>query len=55
VAPELSSARVRSRLGELALQLRAHHLPGAEVEAFLADVSLLGVVATAEVINPWPV
>jgi hypothetical protein len=55
VTPELSSARVRSRLGELALQLRANPRPGREVEAFLADVSLVGVGATAEVINPWPV
>jgi len=55
VAPELSSVRVRSRLGELALHVRAQQPRGEEAEAFLDDVARLGAWAAAEVISPWPV
>lgn len=54
VAPELSSVRVRSRLGELAMQVDAHGYDGAETSAFLAEVAGLGNVP-ADVAAAWPV
>lgn len=54
VAPTLSSARVRVRLGELAMAVRAR--PQATgTAAFLSDMARLDAGHTAEVINAWPV
>ncbi|MGH3611473.1 MAG: hypothetical protein ACRDRK_02405, partial [Pseudonocardia sp.] len=54
VAPTLSSARVRARLGELALAIRGR--PRTEATAgFLADIAMLDSGRAAEVITTWPV
>lgn len=54
VAPTLSSARVRARLGELAMAVRSR--PRApEATAFLTDMARLDAGGTREVINAWPV
>ncbi|TQM02837.1 hypothetical protein FB558_7480 [Pseudonocardia kunmingensis] len=53
-APTLSSARVRSGLGELALSIRAHPRT-AGTTAFLAAMAGLDAGATPEVISVWPV
>jgi hypothetical protein len=54
VAASLSSARVRARLGELALAIRASPRT-AGTSAFLSDMAMLDGGRTAKVINPWPV
>jgi hypothetical protein len=54
VAPTLSSARVRARLGEVALVIRNRPRTATAI-AFLADMETLDSGGTAEVINPWPV
>lgn len=54
VAPHLSSARVRARLGELALAIRARP-PSATTSTFLADMATVDSGRTAEVMNAWPV
>lgn len=54
VAPNLSSARVRARLGELALAIRAGPRSAA-TKTFLSDMTALDSGRTAEVINAWPV
>lgn len=54
VAPTLSSARVRVRLGELAMTVRSR--PQAAVSAaFLTDMAVLDAGHTVEVIGAWPV
>jgi transcriptional regulator with XRE-family HTH domain len=54
VALTLSSARVRARLGELAVALRARPVTD-EARLCLADVDLLNNRKPSQVINPWPV
>ncbi|WP_219413794.1 hypothetical protein [Pseudonocardia nigra] len=54
IAPTLSSARVRSRLGELALAMRAGPKT-AGTTAFLSEMAMLDAGNTPEVISAWPV
>jgi hypothetical protein len=54
VTPNLSSARVRARLGELALAIRARPRSTATT-TFLTDMEAVDSGRVAEVINPWPV
>ncbi len=54
VAPTLSSARVRARLGELAMAMRNRPRTATAI-AFLADMETVDGGRTTEVINPWPV
>jgi hypothetical protein len=54
LAPTLSSARVRVRLGEVALAIRAHPASAA-TRAFLVDVATLDAGPPIEVSNAWPV
>jgi len=54
VTPTLASARVRVRLGELAMAVRS--CPRApETTAFLADMARLDAGDTPELITAWPV
>lgn len=54
VAPSLSSARVRSRLGELAMDVRSRAGSDA-TRTFLADVDVIDSGAPAAAQDPWPV
>jgi hypothetical protein len=54
VAPALSSARVRARLGELALAIRARPTT-AGATAFLSDMAALDAGRPTDVIGAWPV
>lgn len=54
VAPTLSSARVRARLGELALAIRARPVTRGTT-AFLSDMATLDAGRSTEVSSAWPV
>jgi hypothetical protein len=54
VAPTVSSARVRARLGELALAIRVRPAT-AGTRAFLSDVAALEAGRSTEVTSVWPV
>jgi hypothetical protein len=54
VALTLSSARVRARLGELAVALRARP-DTAEARLFLADIDMLNNGRPSQAVNSWPV
>jgi hypothetical protein len=54
VAPTLSSARVRARLGELAIAIRVRPAT-AGTRAFLSDLAALEVGRSSEVTSVWPV